>query len=108
MIFRFQPLIFQGCNFIAGTGAIDFIIGDWIDSSSSTMNCLSIILLYQSGLLLVINGVITPINGRKYMGDWGCNPYGVESLPITGRSPLCVHVSAREPGSKLQVHQQKS
>ena len=68
---------------IARTDTIDLIIGDWIDSSSSHDALFNHYRLYyyQSGLLLVINGVITPINGRKYMGDWGCSPYGVESLP---------------------------
>jgi len=34
----------------------------------------------QNGTLLVINRVITSINGLKNMGKWGRDPYG----PISG------------------------
>ena len=48
--------------------------------------------LLQDGRLQIMNGVITPVNGLKKVGNWGYSTpvSGVVSLLISGRGPSCV------------------
>ena len=61
----------------------------------------------QDGTLLVINRLITPINGLKNMGKWGRDLYspisGIITLLIPSRRPSCTHQVFPEVDQRISL-----